>query len=106
MTGIGSFSSSERSYDGHIITSRTMPTMSVAVAIISPGSGVKSTVISIRLPRGRTPTPVERRFAPASITGTGRMYASSSASFLMLRFAVLLRFRDLVARCCSGCCTP
>ena len=73
-----------------------MPTISVAVAIISPGSGVKSTVISMRLPRGRTPTPVERRFAPTSITGTGRMYASSSASFLMLRSRGLLRLRDLV----------
>ena len=65
--------------------SRTIPTISVAVAIISPGSGVKSTVISMRLPRGRTPTPVERRFPPATITGTGRMYASSRASFWMLR---------------------
>ena len=73
ITGMGSFFSSERSYEGHDITSRTMPTISVAVATISPGSGVKSTVISIRLPRGRTPTPVERRFAPTTITGTGRM---------------------------------
>jgi hypothetical protein len=43
-----------------------MPTMSVAVAIISAGLGVKSTVISMRSLRGRTPTPVERRFARAA----------------------------------------
>ncbi len=74
------------------MTSRTMPTMSVAVAIISPGSGVKSTVISMRLPRGRTPTPVDRRFDAASITGSGRMYASSSARVLMFRFEVCCDF--------------
>ena len=58
-----------------------MPVISVAVAIISAALGVKSTVISMRSPRGRTPTPVDRRFVASSITGTGRMYASSSASF-------------------------
>ena len=43
------------------------------VAIISDASGVKSAVTSTRLPRGRTPIPVERRFAASSITGAARM---------------------------------
>ena len=68
------------------MTSRATPTINVAAATIRPGSGVKSRVTSMRLLRGRTPTPVERRLAATIITGTGKMYASSSASFLMLRF--------------------
>ena len=55
------------------MTSRTMPTIKVAVAIMSDGLGVKSAVISMRSPRGRTPTPVERRLVASSITGAGRM---------------------------------
>jgi hypothetical protein len=55
------------------MTSRTIAVTRVAVAIINEASGVKSAVISTRLPRGRTPIPVERRFAARSITGTGRM---------------------------------
>jgi len=85
-----------RWYDGQPSTSRTMPTMSAAVADINPGSGVKSNVISIRSRRGRTPIPVERRFAPATMTGTGRTCASRSASFCTLR----LRFRS--SRCSSN----
>ena len=47
--------------------------MSVAVAIMSAASGVKSAVTSMRSPRGRTPIPVERRFAASSITGAASM---------------------------------
>ena len=57
--------------EGQVMISRTMPTIIVAAAIIRPGSGVKSTVISMRLPRGRTPTPVERRLQARSATGKG-----------------------------------
>ena len=49
-----------------------MPMMSVAAAIISDALGVKSAVTSMRSPRGRTPTPVERRLVASSITGAGR----------------------------------
>lgn len=62
-----------------------MPTIKVAVAIISAALGVKSDVISMRSSRGRTPTPVERRFVASSITGAGRMYVSSSANCSMVR---------------------
>ena len=60
------------------MTSRTIPTISAVVAAMRPGSGVKSFVISMRSPRGRTPTPVERRFVPAyhlalPYIGLGRM---------------------------------
>ena len=41
------------------MTARTMPTINVAVAAMSAASGVKSAVTSTRLPRGRTPKPVE-----------------------------------------------
>ena len=58
---------------GQVITSRTIPVISVAVAIISDALGLKSAVISMRSPRGRTPMPVERRLAASTITGTGRM---------------------------------
>ena len=61
---------------------------------LSPGSGVKSTVTSIRSPRGRTPTPVDRRLPPVSMTGTGRMYARRRASFLILRLAFCSRLRS------------
>lgn len=67
------------------MTSRTMPTTSVAVAIMSAGLGVKSEVISMRSGRGRTPTPVDRRLAASSITGAGRMYVSRRASCSMVR---------------------
>jgi len=50
---------------------RSAATRKVPVAIISSGTGVKSTVTSMRSPRGRTPTPVDRRFAASSMTGTG-----------------------------------
>ena len=83
--GIGSSSSHSRRYDSQDSTSRTIPITSAAVAIISPGSGVKSTVTSTRSPRGRTPTPVERRFVASSATGIGRTYASSSAKAWTLR---------------------
>ena len=51
------------SNDGQVITSRATPTMTVAAAIMSAASGVKSAVISMRLPRGRAPMPVDRRLA-------------------------------------------
>jgi hypothetical protein len=50
-----------------------MPAISVAAATWSAGSGVKSAVTSIRVTRGRTPMPVERRFAARSMTGAGRI---------------------------------
>ena len=50
------------------------------VAIMSGASGVKSAVISMRSPRGRTPMPVDLRFAARSITGTGSMCARRYAS--------------------------
>ena len=55
------------------------------MAIMSAALGVKSAVISIRFPRGRTPMPVERRLVASSITGTGRMYESRLASFSTVR---------------------
>jgi hypothetical protein len=73
------------SNEGQVITSRTIPAISVPVAIISDALGVKSAVISMRSPRGRTPMPVERRLAASIITGAGRMYDSSSASFCTVR---------------------
>jgi hypothetical protein len=72
-TGTPRESSSSRANDGHAMTSRAMPTITVAAAIISSASGVKSAVTSMRFERGRTPMPVERRFAASSITGIGRM---------------------------------
>ena len=71
------------------MTARAMPMISVAVAIISAASGVKSAVISMRSTRGRAPIPVERRFAASSITGTGTMYVSSFASFWTVRWLVV-----------------
>ena len=62
-----------------------MPTITVAVAIMSGASGVKSAVISMRSPRGLTPIPVERRFAASSITGTGRICVSKYASCSTVR---------------------
>ena len=79
-TGMPRSASCSSEYEGHAITLRTMPTMSVAVAAISAASGVKSAVISMRLARGRTPTPVERRLAASSMTGVARMCVSRYAS--------------------------
>jgi hypothetical protein len=84
--------STDRSYVGQLITSRTIPTISVAAAIIKPGSGVKSTVTSILPPLDRRRRASARRFDATSITGTGRMYASSSASAFSFRFALCSRF--------------
>jgi hypothetical protein len=55
------------------MTARTMPVIAVAVATINGALGVKSTVTSIRVDRGRTPTPVEPRLVASTITGHGRM---------------------------------
>jgi hypothetical protein len=59
--------------------------ISVPVAIINAASGVKSAVISIRSPRGRTPMPVDFRLAANNMTGIGRMCVSNSASFSTVR---------------------
>ena len=61
------------------------PAMNAHVASINAGSGVKSTVTSIRFPRGRTPTALLCRFVASKITGTGRMCASKYASLVALR---------------------
>ena len=83
--------SSASSYVGQRMTALMMPTHSVAVAIMSDALGVKSAVTSTRLPRGRTPMPVERRLAASSITGVGRMYVSNSASLPTLQCAARSR---------------
>jgi hypothetical protein len=62
-----------------------VPAMNAHVASINAGSGVKSTVTSIRFLRGRTPTALLCRFVANKITGTGRMCASRYASFVALR---------------------
>src|SRR5205823_14518898 len=45
-----------------------------------------TTLFRSRSPRGRTPTPVEARFVPRSITGAGRMCASTHARSSTVRF--------------------
>ncbi len=84
-TGNSRVASASSSNDGQVITSRATPTMTVAAAIMSAASGVKSAVISMRLPRGRAPIPVERRLAASNITGIGMMCVSSSASCSTVR---------------------
>ena len=79
MIGILRAASASSDKSSHVATSRTMPAISVPHAIISDELGVKSSVTSIRSPRGRTPTPVDSRFAASSMTGAGRMYVSSRA---------------------------
>jgi hypothetical protein len=59
--------------DGHCIAARTMPVMSVAVATMSAACGVKSAVTSMRVDRGRTPTPLDAGLVASTITGHGRM---------------------------------
>jgi hypothetical protein len=61
------------------------PAMNAHVASINAGSGVKSTVTSIRFPRGRTPTALLCRFVASKITGTGKICASKYASFVAFR---------------------
>ncbi|PYP78290.1 MAG: hypothetical protein DMD35_11820 [Gemmatimonadetes bacterium] len=67
------------------MTARAIPTIKVAVAAMSPASGVKSAVTSMRSPRGRTPTPVDRRFAASSITGAKRTCVNRYASRAAVR---------------------
>ena len=81
MSGTPHASRSRKRYESHSMMSRVMPTISAVAAAISPGSGVKSKVISTRSRRGRTPMPVDRRFAAKTITGTGSNCTSSTASF-------------------------